>query len=60
MKYTELNVPAEIHKAVERMGFTERAAMSLQKHPPAPARRVPLAFRLFWAYSRRSIIRRLW
>ena len=23
MKYTELNVPAEIHKAVERMGFTE-------------------------------------
>ena len=34
MKYTELNVPAEIHKAVERMGFTELTEVQEKAIPP--------------------------
>ena len=34
MKYTELNVPAEIHKAVERMGFTEMTEVQEKAIPP--------------------------
>ena len=34
MKYTELNVPAEIHKAVERMGFTEMTEVQEKEIPP--------------------------
>ena len=34
MNYSELNVPAEIHKAVERMGFTEMTEVQEKAIPP--------------------------
>ena len=34
MRYTELNVPAEIHRAVERMGFTEMTEVQEKAIPP--------------------------
>ena len=34
MKYTELDVPVEIHKAVERMGFTELTEVQEKAIPP--------------------------
>ena len=43
MKYTELNVPAEIHKAVERMGFTELTAVQEKAIPPMLAGRDVIA-----------------
>ena len=43
MKYTELNVPAEIHKAVERMGFTELTEVQEKAIPPMLAGRDVIA-----------------
>ena len=43
MKYTELNVPAEIHKAVERMGFTELTEVQEKAIPPLLAGRDVIA-----------------
>ena len=43
MKYTELNVPAEIHKAVERMGFTELTEVQEKALPPMLAGRDVIA-----------------
>ena len=34
MNYSELNVPAQIHKAVERMGFTEMTEVQEKAIPP--------------------------
>ena len=34
MNYSELNVPEQIHKAVERMGFTERTEVQEKAIPP--------------------------
>ena len=42
-KYTELNVPAEIHKAVERMGFTELTEVQEKAIPPMLAGRDVIA-----------------
>lgn len=43
MKYTELNVPAEIHRAVERMGFTELTEVQEKAIPPMLAGRDVIA-----------------
>ena len=43
MKYTELNGPAEIHKAVERMGFTELTEVQEKAIPPMLAGRDVIA-----------------
>ena len=43
MKYTELNVLAEIHKAVERMGFTELTEVQEKAIPPMLAGRDVIA-----------------
>ena len=43
MTYTELNVPAEIHKAVERMGFTELTEVQEKAIPPMLAGRDVIA-----------------
>ena len=43
MKYTELNVPAEIHTAVERMGFTELTEVQEKAIPPMLAGRDVIA-----------------
>ena len=43
MKYTELNVPAEIRKAVERMGFTELTEVQEKAIPPMLAGRDVIA-----------------
>ena len=43
MKYTELNVPAEIHKAVERMGFTALTEVQEKAIPPMLAGRDVIA-----------------
>ena len=43
MKYTELNVPAEIPKAVERMGFTELTEVQEKAIPPMLAGRDVIA-----------------
>ena len=43
MKYTEVNVPAEIHKAVERMGFTELTEVQEKAIPPMLAGRDVIA-----------------
>lgn len=43
MKYTELNVPAEIHKAVERTGFTELTEVQEKAIPPMLAGRDVIA-----------------
>ena len=34
MNYSELNVPEQIHKAVERMGFTEMTEVQEKAIPP--------------------------
>ena len=34
MDYRELNVPAQIHQAVERMGFTEMTEVQVEKAIP--------------------------
>ncbi|MBS6864925.1 MAG: DEAD/DEAH box helicase [Ruthenibacterium sp.] len=43
MRYTELNVPAEIHRAVERMGFTELTEVQEKAIPPMMAGRDVIA-----------------
>lgn len=43
MKYTELNVPAEIHRALERMGFTELTEVQEKAIPPMLAGRDVIA-----------------
>ena len=43
MRYTELNVPAEIHRAVERMGSTELTEVQEKAIPPMMAGRDVIA-----------------
>ena len=43
MRYTELTVPAEIHRAVERMGFTELTEVQEKAIPPMMAGRDVIA-----------------
>ena len=43
MRYTELNVPAEIHRAVERMGFTELTEVQEKAIPTMMAGRDVIA-----------------
>ena len=43
MRYTELNVPAEIHRAVERIGFTELTEVQEKAIPPMMAGRDVIA-----------------
>ena len=43
MRYTELNVPAEIHRAVERMGYTELTEVQEKAIPPMMAGRDVIA-----------------
>ncbi len=43
MNYSELNVPEQIHKAVERMGFTELTEVQEKAIPPMMAGRDVIA-----------------
>ena len=43
MNYSELNVPEQIHKAVERMGFTEMTEVQEKALPPMVAGRDRIA-----------------